>query len=358
MTVFNYISENWGFLILLLGMGTVLYSDTHLEKRMLLRIGITSLMLFIYSVTSYIETYLGLLERPTIYRYLLSATDYSIVSLILVSIVIIMYPMQKGYLYIPAIINSVLCFISIPTGIVFRFSEDNCFNRGVLGFVPFFIDGLYILYLVFKLFYSNKLIKEEFFIMLFMSATAVSCLILPLFMSTGTTLWLTISVAIDLLLYYVYLLQQFSKRDPLTGLLNRQTYYTDSEKHAAEITAVITLDMNGLKKINDNEGHVAGDTALKTLADCFWKASQRKQRVYRIGGDEFVILCQDYAENEVRDLIGRIRKETSATPYHCSIGYAMSRTGKTIEQLYLLADEMLYEEKQEYYARSGIERSK
>ena len=44
------------------------------------------------------------------------------------------------------------------------------------------------------------------------------------------------------------------------------------------------MDVNGLKKINDNEGHVAGDTALKTLADCFWKASQRKQRYYAGSG--------------------------------------------------------------------------
>lgn len=358
MTILNYISENWGFLVLLLGMATVLYSDTYLEKRMIMRIAQTLVMLFAYSVSSYIETYLGNQTELSPFRLVLSAVDYALVPFILVSVIMIMYPMQRLYLYIPALMNAVLCFISIPTEIVFRFTQENTFGRGPLGFIPFFINALYLVYLIINLFYHNRFMKEEFFIMLYMSATAVTCLILPLFSSNGNTMWFTITIAIDVLLYYVFLLQQFSKRDPLTGLLNRQTYYSDSEKYANDISAVITLDMNGLKKINDNEGHLAGDTALKTLADCFWKASQHNQRVYRIGGDEFVILGKNITEDDVRALIERIRKETSATPYHCSIGFAMKQKGKSIEQLYVLADEMLYAEKQRYYAESGIDRRK
>ena len=118
------------------------------------------------------------------------------------------------------------------------------------------------------------------------------------------------------------------------------------------------MDMNGLKEINDHNGHTAGDTALQTLADCFWKAANRGQRVYRIGGDEFMILCLGISESEVLTLIERIRQETAKTSYTCSIGYAMKTEGSTIDTLYQNADSMLYEDKKLFYERSGKDRRK
>lgn len=80
-----------------------------------------------------------------------------------------------------------------------------------------------------------------------------------------------------------------TQKDSLTGLLNRQAYYADVDSERQSITAIVSLDMNGLKVINDNLGHSAGDEALVTLSLCFMKALKRRQSGYRIGGDEFVI---------------------------------------------------------------------
>ena len=98
---------------------------------------------------------------------------------------------------------------------------------------------------------------------------------------------------------------------------------------------------------------MAGDTALKTLGDCFCRAAQKKQRVYRIGGDEYVILCVNTSENDVISLVERIRREVSETPYTCSVGYAMKSKGCSIDRLYKLADIKLYEEKKQYYEITG-----
>ena len=87
-------------------------------------------------------------------------------------------------------------------------------------------------------------------------------------------------------IYYVFSILQVTKKDPLTGLLNRQAYYSDISSEPEEITALVSIDMNGLKTINDNEGHEAGDKAIATVAECFIRAAKRKQTVYRIGGDE------------------------------------------------------------------------
>jgi len=59
LTISGYLQEHWAMLVLLLGMGIVLYSDIYLERRMIHRISAANIMMFIYSITCYAETYLG-----------------------------------------------------------------------------------------------------------------------------------------------------------------------------------------------------------------------------------------------------------------------------------------------------------
>ena len=356
MTISGYLSEHWGILILLLGMAIALRSDVHLERVMVKRIALTNAMLFLYSVSCYVETYLGNQTVYSVLRPILSAVNYSLVTFILVVIISIMYPDKKKYLYIPAILNAALCFISIPTKIVFYISEENHFFRGKLGYLTYFINALYLIYLIYNMIRSGKDHKEELYMPLFLSLTSVLCLIMPLFFDGITMHWFNITIAINVLLYYVFLLQQFTKRDQLTKLLNRQSYYSDAEKYMDSITAVVAMDMDGLKSINDSEGHIAGDIALKRLADCFKKAAKQGQRIYRIGGDEYVILCIGSSEKDVRSLIERIRQEIAKTVYTCSVGYAMKSDDNTIDKLYQRADANLYEEKKQFYERSGKNR--
>ena len=128
MTISGYFQEHWAMLVLLLGMGIVLYSDIYLERRMIHRIFSANIMMFIYSITCYAETYLGNQTEYTVFRPILSAFNYSLIVFIIVMIVMILFPNQKLYLFFPAVMNAVLCFISVPTGIVFTISEDNHFS--------------------------------------------------------------------------------------------------------------------------------------------------------------------------------------------------------------------------------------
>lgn len=353
MSISGYFTEHWGMLVLLMGMALMLLSDMHLERRMVRRMFVVIAMLFLYSVSCYVEAYYGNLDEYTVIRPILIALNYSLVTFVLVNVIMIVYPDQKMYLYIPAVINAVLCFISVPTKIVFHIIDTNHFDRGPLGYLPYVVAGLYLVYFILKIFRGSKIQREDYPVLIFLSFTAVLCLAMPLFMEAMATHWFIVTIGIDVLLYYVYLLQQFTKRDPLTKLLNRQSYYADAEKHMSEITAFIAMDMDGLKEINDSQGHVAGDVALKTLADCFWRAAQRQHRVYRIGGDEYVILCMGSTEENVKELIARAKQEVAKTPYTCSIGYAMKQKDSTIDTLYQMADANLYEEKKLFYERTG-----
>jgi len=357
MTITDYLSENYVLLVLLAGMRIILCSDIHLEKRMVSRFALTNGMILLYSIFYYIENYLGNQDEYTILRSILSATCYSLIAFILVNVIMIVYPMQKVYLFFPAILNAVLCFISIPTGIVFSISKDNHFERGPLGYLTYFIVALYIVYLISNLFMSNIVRKEEFGTILFMSFTMIVCFLFPL-LTDRSVQWLSTIIALDLMIYYIFLLQQYTKRDPLTDLLNRQSVHSYSEKYGSAVTAIVAMDMNGLKELNDKEGHAAGDKALKELAGCLFRSIKHGQRAYRIGGDEFLVLCIENPEKEVQALVGRIRQEIAKTPYTCSIGYSMRTEGSTIETMYKSADNSLYEEKKLYYIQSGKERRK
>ena len=358
MTLSGYLSEHWGLLMILIAIGLVLHSDIQLERRIIYRISFTTAMLFLYSVSCYTESYLSDLPSYSVLRPILCAVNYSLVTFILVSAIMIMYPSQKKYLLIPAVLNAALCFISIPTGIVFRISSDNHFGRGTLGYLTYFIDALYLIYLIITMFRTHRTEKEDYSLMIFMSIASVFCLIMPLFMEETAHHWFNITIAIDILVYYIFLLQQFTKRDSLTKLLNRKSYYTDSEKYFEGITAVVAMDMDGLKEINDNSGHIAGDIALKALADCFSAAANKEQRVYRIGGDEYAILCIGSSEEGVKSLVEKIKQNISRTEYSCSVGYAVRDDGSSIDETYHRADSMLYAEKKLYYAKKGNIRDK
>ncbi|MBQ8959724.1 MAG: GGDEF domain-containing protein [Ruminococcus sp.] len=358
MLLSDYLSDNWGILILLTALGILLRSDIHLERKMVRQIGLTCSLIFLYSVSCYIEAYLGKLETYTVLRPILSAVDYSLATLIFVSAAMIIYPGRRRALFLPWAAETVLCFISIPTGIIFLIGKDNSFARGPLGFLPFVIDGMYLLLLLFCIFQYRRWEKNEYIILGFMFFTAASCLFMPLYFDSQADQWLMLTIAVDILVYYVFLLQQFTIRDPLTDLLNRQCYYADLEKLEESLTALIAIDMNGLKEINDTKGHAAGDKALKDIARCFEKAVDRRYHIYRIGGDEFSILCTGADEKKVKLLIQRIELELAENDYTCSIGYAMNSKDVSLDELYRQADAMLYENKRAFYLASGKNRRK
>ncbi len=358
MALYNFITDNWTLLILIVSITILLNSDNHLDQDMVRRIFITNVMLLIYSISSYIETYFGNLSTFSIARSVLSAFNYSLVTFIIMYMVLILFPVQKKWFYILAVINVILSFASIKTGIVFGFSLDNHFERGPLGFFPYVVNAFYLIYFFIHLFKRRRNYGNDYVLLVFIVITSSVCLIAPLFAEDSDENWFYVTIAIDTLVYYVYLLQQYTKCDPLTQLLNRQSYYSDCDKYENSISAVITMDMNGLKKINDKEGHTAGDIALKTLADCFHNSLVRGQRLYRIGGDEYVILCMDQEEDEVKSLIETIRSKVAETPYTCAIGYSMKEKDGSVEKAYKLADEMLYMEKKKFYENLGKNRRK
>ena len=115
--------------------------------------------------------------------------------------------------------------------------------------------------------------------------------------------------------------------------------------------------MNGLKKINDTYGHLAGDEAITTVSSSIFKVTKLKQSVFRIGGDEFIIICKKTSEEELLNLISNIKASVSKTNYSISIGYCYSiDSNKDIEKMVAKSDEMMYADKLAHYAKTGEKR--
>ncbi|MCR4813784.1 MAG: diguanylate cyclase [Lachnospiraceae bacterium] len=171
----------------------------------------------------------------------------------------------KGYIFIPALVVAGVNFLSIPTGIVFSLDEAGQLHRGPLGYLPYIAVGVYSFILVFILFKQSKRLATETIPILFLSFSFISGLGLPFILGKAYSEIFVTTIVVALFIYYVFSILQLTSKDSLTGLLNRQAYYAAVKGNSRDITAPVSIDMNGLKAINDTKGHAAGDEALKFL---------------------------------------------------------------------------------------------
>jgi diguanylate cyclase (GGDEF)-like protein/PAS domain S-box-containing protein len=155
-------------------------------------------------------------------------------------------------------------------------------------------------------------------------------------------------------------LQSVALTDPLTGLANR-TLFADRLRvalaragRAGTGVAVLYLDLDRFKDVNDSLGHAAGDALLKDFARRLRASVRAADTVARFGGDEFVVLLEDVkdpqhaarvAEKIVRASREPLRVEGRALVATVSVGVALGDAGSTEQELLKRADEALYQAK-------------
>lgn len=271
-------------------------------------------------------------------------------------------------LFIPIVLNIliyILPLIKQTDWMVFVYTKENdkvffCPGTTPLRYTSHFISFIYLCYIVY-LAISQLKVKH-----LSHAAIIFACVAIILIVATIETLeptgeirLLNGSIAICTAFYYIYLYSERAKYDPLTGLFNRAMYYSDLPKFENSITGVIQIDMNGLKYINDTFGHIEGDLSLEICASIFLRVSTRKMYVYRLGGDEFLILAINEEESKIIYTISKIRTELAKTKYSCALGYSY-RSDKDIpfETLLKDAERKMYEDKDSFYKAASFQRRK
>lgn len=151
-------------------------------------------------------------------------------------------------------------------------------------------------------------------------------------------------------------IEEMGTVDTLTGLLNRNKYQADLDEYGREHFSVgcIYMDANGLHELNNHLGHAAGDEMLHFIGSTL-KNIFGREGTYRIGGDEFIVLCRNLTESDIQEKIELLSRTLLEHHYHVSIGEAYQETTRNIDLIVSEAEHRMYEAKRRYYEEKGDE---
>lgn len=254
-------------------------------------------------------------------------------------------------IYSGILINAFISFLSIPTGCVFRFDEAPNWYSGHLFLVPYFFTLYYTILLwisSFKKLFSN-IGEAVITIGIFIVCTTANALELIY----GFKLLMANALLISIEFYFLCLNVQLYRRDSLTNLLNRRSFYMDAKRHDSKTLTVLSIDLNNLKTYNDLEGHKAGDLALITVSNYLVSAFKKHGFPYRTGGDEFMVLFVEKSEDEVKEAIASFNQRLSRTRYSVACGYSICHPGENFDNAVEIADSKMYENKRQIKGCEG-----
>lgn len=176
-----------------------------------------------------------------------------------------------------------------------------------------------------------------------------------------------IVAAVDRLHYYLVVsasaeeYQRIAHTDIMTRMGNRLAFTEQQEEYKGKINACVVLDINNLKKANDNYGHEVGDKLIVDAADCIKEAFGKIGNCYRIGGDEFSVILLHVMEADVEAGFERLEKQLALRnkdrdiPIRIAYGYAMKKKeSTTFQELFNKADSNMYDKKQEMKAADKL----
>lgn len=152
-------------------------------------------------------------------------------------------------------------------------------------------------------------------------------------------------------------LEKMSYSDQLTGLGNRyavERFVRNMDKR--ESIGVLYCDITGLKRVNDTEGHEAGDQLILRARDLlmhFWKAYE----VFRIGGDEMLILASGIQQATFQEEVCRMKEHMQEYKVAVAVGAVWKPDGTdSIDQMLTESERLMYEDKARYYKQMGLDR--
>lgn len=151
-------------------------------------------------------------------------------------------------------------------------------------------------------------------------------------------------------------IRRMAETDQLTGLKNRSSYKIKLERMsvlAEHSFYCIYADANGLHELNNTQGHDAGDRMLCYVATVLGNLFGT-DNVYRVGGDEFVVLGSNTEAAEVQERIKRAKTAISAANYHVAMGMTFRERSETdVEDMIKQAEKEMYIDKNAYYESIG-----
>ncbi len=145
--------------------------------------------------------------------------------------------------------------------------------------------------------------------------------------------------------------EELSRTDPLTGLLNRRALFEPIEGPQPDIMALVIVDIDRFKRVNDTYGHLTGDKVIKMVAETIKEELGAYGSVGRIGGEEFALVAASVDTETLAKGLWRLRDRVASMPIVAasesfkvtvSIGFAVRDDGQSFDDLFHEADRALY----------------
>lgn len=261
--------------------------------------------------------------------------------------------------HIISLIHAVILVLNLKYHFYFCVGEgDNLFYRGDKYYIRMLISYCPAIFAVYDFIVCRLVYKKTFWFMMLL------ILILPsvgasvdLAVGTLKLIWPCLTAA--LLYAYFFIIQSDTKLDILTGIGNRYSFneFTDrlSRRGSGEAWAVVMIDMDNFKKINDKLGHQEGDNALRDMAAIIKSCIRGSDFAARYGGDEFVLATR--MENGIETLMQKIQdavdrynlKQNHPFKLEISYGYGVYTAdgNRNIDEFLTYIDNLMYKHKTE-----------
>ena len=343
-------------IVLIVVFGVKLYNQKKAKNAELRYFWMTLICCFLLVIEDAVEAIAASDPDLRLLRTTMSVIGYVLRPTAVLGLLLVICPQDKRTwrVWIPNLVNLAVFLTAFFSPIAFSFDQDYAFTRGPLGGCVIVVAFLYmvqILILSWRRFYDRK--RSERWILILCAASCIVGTIID--MAEGGSR-LNESLMVSCVFFNLFLCSHDNRLDPLTDLENRFAFCDDMRHQQKDITAIASLDMNGLKRINDTQGHAEGDKALAAIGRCLNGINNRNTAAYRIGGDEFAILFFKQGEDSVRRTVLQACEAVKQAGFSLSAGYAMREGSERVEDALIRSDRSMYADKADYYRQSGMDR--
>lgn len=327
--------------------------NTTIDKNRRNGIFICAVLLFIVSTLANIKSYImnNNIYNTSIILTLIQSICFMITPMLPCLLLVNYTNVKIGYkisFLVPIIVNFILCIATNFTPILFGFTNELLYIRGTLYILPIIIACITLMFSLHHLATKANylLLSDNIFLIVILSTSAL-CFLFEKIFDFSYFFYNVSSVCI--LVYFAAINGFECRKDVLTKTFNRnylESYLPKIEKKSA---VLLMLDLNNLKKLNDSLGHLNGDMMIVKLASTLISCFGDKGRIFRYGGDEFLVVVTNYKYfDEIDDFIKRFNELSKLEGISVAYGYSMYIPNEnTIESAIKEADSNMYSFKRE-----------